>query len=209
MIKLNVNEEKQLTFEFKIEGVNADQVTSYLRLEIDKVEYGFPAIIGKDTITVDLPALKDITNGRLKEGVETEIRLDVIADGTYLTPWKDMCKLSNPLVIEAKIVGNGFSSSPTITVTPKTDEKLTPIVEQKTKSSIMKKTKPTQKSSITPDALKSITKEGVYEYMKRAGTKSEHIQNIIYEQAQVAAKSDKPVEVLKQIVKIISKNKKQ
>lgn len=242
MIKLNVNEEKQLTFEFKIEGVNADQVTSYLRLEIDKVEYGFPATIGKETITVDLPALRNITNGRLKEGVEAEIRLDVIADGTYLTPWKDTCKLSNPLTVEAKIVGNSFSSSPVVTpkitktgkvgdkkqgvvvekvetqektslnedeivnkILSKLAGKLPTLVSEQRSQITPKKTKPTQKNSVTPNVVKNITKEGVYEYMHRAGTKSEHIQNIIYEQAQVAAKSDKPVEVLKQVVKILKR----
>ena len=43
MLKLNVNQEKQLTFEVQIGGVQSDQVSSHLRIEIDDVEYGFPA----------------------------------------------------------------------------------------------------------------------------------------------------------------------
>ena len=39
--------------------------------------------------------------------------------------------------------------------------------------------------------------------MERAGTKNKQIQKIVYEQAEAAAKSSKPVEVLKQVVKII------
>ncbi len=243
MIKLNVNEEKQLTFEFKMEGINPDQVTSYLRVEIDKVEYGFPATVGKETITVDLPALKNITTSRLKEGLEAEIRLDVIADGTYLTPWKDTCKISNPIVVEAKILGNSFSSSPVITPkitkTGKSGDKKQGVMVEKQEvvekpqlnedaiverilskltqrmPSIIKEQKSTPNKNlqekkivekkIKPVDIRNITKEGVYDYMKRAGTKSEQIQNIIYEQAQVAAKSDKPVEILKQVVKILKR----
>ena len=43
--------------------------------------------------------------------------------------------------------------------------------------------------------------------MERAGTSNKQIQTIIYEQAETAVGSDKPVEVLKQIVKFF-KNKK-
>ena len=114
MLKLNVNEEKQLTFEVQIGGVNYDQVTSHLRIVIGEVEYGFPARVGSESITVDLPPLNKIIGTKLKEGEEVEVKLEMIADGYYLTPWQDTLKISNPLVIEAKIKDDGFVPNPAI-----------------------------------------------------------------------------------------------
>lgn len=112
MLKLNVNQEKQLTFEVQIGGVQSEQVKSHLRIEIDDVEYGFPAEVGRESITVNLPPLRTVTARKLKEGEEVNVRLEIIADGNYLTPWQDTFRLSNPLVIEAKIVDDDFNSAP-------------------------------------------------------------------------------------------------
>jgi hypothetical protein len=112
MLKLNVNQEKQLTFEVQIGGVQSDQVSSHLRIEIDDVEYGFPAQIGNEAITVNLPPLRTVTGRKLKEGEEVNVKLEIIADGNYLTPWQDTFRLSNPLVVEAKIVDDSFTSAP-------------------------------------------------------------------------------------------------
>lgn len=114
MLKLNVNEEKQLTFEVQIGGVNYDQVTSHFRIVIGEVEYGFPARVGSESIVVDLPPLNKIIGTKLKEGEEVEVKLEMIADGYYLTPWQDTLKISNPLVIEAKIKDDGFVPNPAI-----------------------------------------------------------------------------------------------
>ena len=98
MLKLNVNEEKQLTFEVQIGGVQSDQVTSHLRILVDGIEYGFPSDVGKESITVTLPPLRSITARKLKEGEVVDVKLELIADGSYLAPWVDTFTLSNPLV---------------------------------------------------------------------------------------------------------------
>lgn len=112
MLKLNVNQEKQLTFEVQIGGVQSDKVSSHLRIVIDEIEYGFPAIVGKESITVNLPPLKAVTARSLKEGEEVQVKLEIIADGNYLTPWSDSFILSNPLVVEAKILDSEFKNPP-------------------------------------------------------------------------------------------------
>ena len=112
MLKLNVNQEKQLTFEVQIGGVQSEQVQSYLRINIDDIEYGFPAEVGRESISVNLPALRTVTGRKLKEGEEVQVKLEIIADGNYLTPWTDTFRLSNPLVIEAKIVDDEFNPAP-------------------------------------------------------------------------------------------------
>jgi len=65
--------------------------------------------------------------------------------------------------------------------------------------------KPVAKSGMTTDVLKKITKEGVLEYMNRAGSKNPTIQEIIYEQAIKKAGSGEPFKVLKEVVKILSR----
>ena len=112
MLKLNVNQEKQLTFEVQIGGVQSDKVTSHLRIVIDEIEYGFPAVVGNESITVNLPPLRSVTARSLKEGEEVQVKLDIIADGNYLTPWTDSFVLSNPLMVEARIVNSDFKNSP-------------------------------------------------------------------------------------------------
>ena len=114
MLRLNVNEAKQLTFEVQIGGVHGDQIDSFFRVVFEDVEYGFPAKVGRDSITVDLPPLNQVVGKKIKEGDEAEVKLEIIADGHYLTPWSDRAKMSNPLVIEAKIRDDGFIPNPTL-----------------------------------------------------------------------------------------------
>ena len=109
MLRLSANEEKQLTFEVQIGGVSDfDKIESFFRIVFEGVEYGFPCKVTSEAIQVDLPPLNKVIARRIREGDEVEIKLEVIADGHYLLPWTDRAKLSNPLVIEAKIKDDGF-----------------------------------------------------------------------------------------------------
>jgi len=114
MLRLNVNEEKRLTFEVQIGGVNYDNVTSTFKLVLNEVEYGFPAKVGRETITVELPPLNKVIGAKISEGDEAEVRLELVADGHYLTPWQDSARLSNPLVVEAKIRDDSFKPNPSL-----------------------------------------------------------------------------------------------
>lgn len=114
MLRLNVNQEKQLTFEVQIGGVAYDQVSSYFRIILDDVEYGFPAKVGSESISVDLPPLNKVIAKKIREGDEVDVKLEIVADGYYLTPWQDKIKLSNPLVVEAKIKDDGFVANPAL-----------------------------------------------------------------------------------------------
>jgi len=114
MLRLNVNQEKQLTFEVQIGGVPYDQVSSHFRIIMDDVEYGFPAKVGSESISVDLPPLNKVIAKKIREGDEVDVKLEIVADGYYLTPWQDKIKLSNPLVVEAKIKDDGFVANPAL-----------------------------------------------------------------------------------------------
>lgn len=114
MLRLNVNEAKQLTFEVQIGGVHGENINSFFRIVFEDIEYGFPAKVGRESITVDLPPLSQVVGRKIKEGDEVEVKLEIVADGHYLTPWSDRAKLSNPLVIEAKIRDDSFTPNPTL-----------------------------------------------------------------------------------------------
>jgi hypothetical protein len=277
MLKLNVNQEKQLTFEVQIGGVQSEQVSSYLRIEIDGIQYGFPADVGRESITVNLPPLRTVTARKIKEGEEVQVKLEIIADGNYLTPWQDTFRLSNPLVIEAKIVDDEFNPAPAFKTKLVTEgkfgdqkqgvklERVDESEEQKphmmesnedelterivnklaeklsgsfgNRSSKLneqhkepdgdempggeadndeepdgdevKEVKKVKKESkkISPKDLLNMTEEDVFAYMERAGAKNPQIQKIIYDQAEAAAGSSKPVDVLKEVVKILKAKK--
>lgn len=242
MLKLNVNQEKQLNFEMQIGGVKTDKIISFLRIEIDGIEYGFPGQVKQESVTVSLPALNTVVARELKEGDEVSVKLDVIADGRHLVPWKNTFLLSYPLVIEAKIVDEDVVDSPPTfetklvtksdsgdSIVEKSEEKkVSPIHESESEMTkrivnrlVEKFTSITKDKSVKPikedkvvtvkkvskEKVKNIDEKGVYEYMTRAGTKNEKIQKLIYEQAEIAAGTSVPVEVLKQVVKILKKKR--
>jgi len=191
MLNFNVNEEKELTFEVQVGGVSQDQLTGYFRVIVEKVEYGFPVKIGTDIITVNLPPLNKIVNNEIREGYEAEVRLDIIADGQYLMPWQDKAKLSNPVVIEAKIKDDKvLSDRPSLQtrliVKENTGDKIEGLVDNTIKRVDVKKDSSKKKSDINLKEFKQNL-------------------DIIYEQAVSKAGSGKPIEVLKQVVKIMKK----
>jgi hypothetical protein len=299
MLRLNVNEAKQLTFEVQIGGVHGDQIDSFFRIVFEDVEYGFPAKVGRDSITVDLPPLNQVVGKKIKEGDEAEVKLEIIADGHYLTPWSDRAKMSNPLVIEAKIRDDGFIPNPTIKtelvisedgakqkttvkedvateedltdkIVNKLSEKFAELIKPKVEvksgkmevveencgkkhvkeedekdsgdepppledqeevqedtpltTGAMEKilaqtisklglhtesTTEKKKKQLTLEQFKKkLTKEDVYKYIDRAGTKNPQIQEIVYEEAVIAAGNNKPIEVLRHVISIMKKRKK-
>ena len=123
MLRLSANEKRQLTFEVQIGGVSDfDKIESFFRIVFEGVEYGFPCKVTSEAIQVDLPPLNKVIARRIREGDEVEIKLEVIVDGHYLLPWTDRAKLSNPLVIEAKIKDDGFVKNASFKTTLLTDE---------------------------------------------------------------------------------------
>lgn len=231
MLKLNVNQEKQLNFEMQIEGVqDVEQVSSFLRIEIDGIEYGFPAEVKQESVTVDLPALKTVVAKKLKEGDEVSAKLEVVVNNQHLTPWKDTFKLSYPLVIEATIVDEEADSTPTLKTKlitkevsenkgeTKIKEEISTISEEEMTKKIFDKIATKLRSKMVKEEkviepikevkkidIKNITEEDVYKYMARAGTQKKEVQELIYEQAEIEAGSSIPVQVLKQIVKVLKK----
>lgn len=281
MLRLNITKEKQLTFEVQIGGVvDYDQVKSFFRIVIEDVEYGFPCKVTRDSIIVTLPPLNKVIGEEIKEGIEVDIKLEVIADGYYLIPWKDRAKLSQPLVVEAKIKDSSSMKKPkfeTKLIVDDGEEKQKAIIQEKeidptdeitnkvikrlvsvlgprmeqtgpaplkgegangkvdeeeikekveapilTSESVEKllnetikkfnlvetdKLKKKKKQLTLTEFKRNLSKEDIYKYIEKAGTKNSKIQDIIYEQASVQAKSAKPIDILKHVIKVMKKKK--
>jgi len=67
---------------------------------------------------------------------------------------------------------------------------------------------PKKKKEITLEQFKkTLTTEDIYKYIGKAGSKNPRIQEIVYEQAVHAAGNNKPINILRQVIKIMKKNK--
>jgi hypothetical protein len=238
MLKLNVTQEEQLTFEIQIEGVHYDQINSHFKITVNEIDYGIPVKVGSETITVDIPPLNKIIASKLHEGDEAEAVLEVIADGRYITPWSDGITFINPVVVEAKIKRDAVKTGVSLTTklvekeTPKVvaesikkEDETPPIKENKSMTSsemenLLTKTisklglneeskkVPKKKKEVTLEEFKkTLTTEDVYKYINKAGSKNPRIQEIVYEQAVNEAGNNKPINVLKQVIKVMKKNR--
>ena len=63
---LKINEAKMLEFNAVIEGGEADDLSGKVRITIDDVEYGFPAILDGKKIQVKIPPLKEYVKEKVK-----------------------------------------------------------------------------------------------------------------------------------------------
>ena len=102
MIKLDINDERSLTFEINIEGIDADLLEGAFRFTHEGIEYGFPVNFGGKTLKVAIPKLTEIV--KLKEDEVVEAKLDIVGDGYHLEPWKDSILLKSTVKMEATIL---------------------------------------------------------------------------------------------------------
>ena len=103
MIKLNIRERKEIKFDINVSGVDPRDLRGALRLNIDRVEYGFPISISDGSIVSTIPALEDIIKKDMVDGQEVKAKLEIIANDTYIAPWEDIMLIETPVKIEAKI----------------------------------------------------------------------------------------------------------
>jgi len=203
MIKLNTTEGKELSFEVQIEGVlNYDKIESYFTVVINEIRYSFPCKISEDSIVVDIPPLSKVIGQRIKEGNEVEVKLEVIADGHYISPWSDTAKLVKPLVVEAKIKGDEI-------LAPKVETKLVSEIKKPIKKVVESKQKKSSKKEINIEEFKkNLKEEDIYKIMEKLGSKNKKIQKIIYEQACTVSKTQQPQDILKSVIKILKRGGK-
>jgi len=199
MLTLDATAEKLLTFQVEIDGVGCDELGGFVRFMHEGIEYGFPALIESDRITTVISPLSEIFP-TLRSGTIVNARLDIIAEDRIFTPWEDEMKISKPMTITAELDGSKSKVSIKARVS---ESKKAPAVKakpQKTKRQLLE-----EKKSILKQSLKNPSEEDIYRYMEKAGTRTKHIQDLVYEQASQNSKNS--FEVLKNVVKLLKKKR--
>ena len=131
MINLNINEKKSLQFDVSVSGIEMKDLQGSMKIVMDKVQYGFPITIMDDKITVEIPALSSFLKDEVLNEKNIEAKLEIIANDTYMVPWKDQITLESPMKIEAAL--SSIQNMMEKVVLPKVKVKTSPkvIVEKK------------------------------------------------------------------------------
>jgi hypothetical protein len=207
MLTINPNEEKTIHFVVEINGIGCDEMNGYVRFGLDNIEYGFPVYFEGDEIIATIPALNEVFDGKLKNDMVLDARLELAAPdhNYYFRPWEDEIAIKMPVSVEAKIMEDGGSGGrPSVRAKVRT-ERVKP-----TSTPSKKKQQPIQESGWSKSKLQNITEDQIYKYMERAGTKNKTIQEIIFNEAVSAAAEagDKGnLGILKHVVRALKKPK--
>ena len=219
MLEINVKDTRDVSFEMEISGIGPNDLEGRLRMVIDNIEYGIPAKITETEIKVEIPPLKRLVQRELSEGETFSARLDVFGDGHYLMPWSGEFQVRNPVVVEATIVDGGGTSGkikkPAVKVSVSENKTTRPPkntgkvktrkvkLQEGIKKGVIKKK--THLFESKEHFKKSLTKEHVFKWLNSKGTKNPQIQEILYEQAETEAGSDKPYKILVALKTVIKK----
>jgi hypothetical protein len=274
MLKINGNQDKEITFEVEIGGVAIDSISSKFRIVLDDIEYGFPAKVSEQSIIVELPALRKVLHRKLKEGESVQARLDLMSDGNVISPWNDDLQVSELVVSEALLLDeetgdarakakylkeraervstrvddsdlpiderirkklaekkqeidnvSNMSSSEDVEMSSKIIDKLSEklLGTKKTKreqqlerlsendyiisrkKSAFSPRRANKTKGLTLETIKQFTKSDILAYIERAGTTNKMVQETIYNRAIKEAKTENPVPVLKEVIKLLKK----
>jgi hypothetical protein len=163
MIEIHSNKDKNIIFEVQVSGINPKELSGHFRLMVDGIEYGFPAEISENSISVDVPALKSIINRPLRSGEKIKAKLELVGNDNYIPCWDDHVVVKSAVTVSEK-------KKPMVKVITKEDSKPVRSKSIIKESKISKK--PTKKNI-------QITTEHLTQYMERHGTKNKRIQEIL------------------------------
>lgn len=103
MMKINVNETKNIKFSVNVQGIDIRDLKGHIRLIKDDIEYGFPIKTNGEKIEVSIPPLSTIIKEDLSEKDKFEAKLEIIANNTYSSPWADTIVVEVPMKVEASL----------------------------------------------------------------------------------------------------------
>lgn len=215
-IEIDIHRGKLITFSIEIEGLEHTVITGMFRILIDDIEYGFPTAFHNNEVEVHIPCLHDLLH-EINERV-IYAKLEIVADHHYFVPWEGKLKLIEPASIKAKVKKSKATAEAKIKTEVKdqeVDEQQEIIIDDPEHTVDIPKLK-TKKSKVAEstkndylEKLKKIDEDGIRDYMKRAGTKNENVQNVLLEQAgNICRDSDDKFELLKSVIKVMKTIKK-
>jgi hypothetical protein len=226
MLYINANEEKYLSFDVEIQGVDIKEMKAAVRLEIGGVEYGFPAEVEHKKISALVPPLIEVCGKDLEDGTVVNAKLEVFTERHYFKPWEGDIKVGAPMAVKAQIKEE---KQPTVktkiqNVIEEKKEETKPddikqIIKQTLSEMLHEKTTPKQEvvvpkkperkpiikeNSLTLDKL---TKEHLFRFMEIRGTKNKEIQETIYNNVVKTVGSEEPKKLFEYLVKYYKRKK--
>jgi len=116
MINVYLNRGETLVFDYELSGLSPDVISARICIEIEGVDFCFPAVVTQNQIIASIPALNRVTNYELPVGATFNIRLEVIGSGFYLVPWRDNIIVNQPIQVKSVQLDR---KSPRIAIKPR------------------------------------------------------------------------------------------
>ena len=201
MLFIKANEEKQLTFEANIQGVDSKNLRGFVRFMIEDKEYGFPVKIHNNKIYANIPPLQEVVKQDIVDGTEIEAKLEIFIDKYYFTPWNGKVRIESPVEIKATLEEEKVDFDISVQMISETTKKKEQIIETEK----IKPKKVPSKKELIKEQLKNITEDDIKKYMERAGSKNPIIQDLILEQVRASTGSTDNFIILKEVIKLLKK----
>lgn len=222
-IKIDIHKSKLIMFDLDFQGLEPQNLESKFTIDINGIQYGFPAVINDRQVEVQIPCLEQVVcNSKNLEGY-IAAKLEMFSENHYYKPWDGKVKIDKPKTVKAKI---SKIKQPTVKKINTEDEEMgeqqeiivddpEPENEVNLPEPEKKKKEKKGESDLSEkvknnylEKLKSIDMDGIRNYMSKAGTKTESVQNIILEQAENICKDpENKFELLRSVVKVMKKIK--
>jgi len=194
MYKLFTDKLENFEAKIKIEGASLKKSKARLVVEADNFSLLFNGEIDESG-NVNIPVKR--LRGLLDENVSGAIKLEVIAEDTYFTPWESQFTVETSKKVQAEIVSQSGST----------------LNETKTKSTVIVKSQTSQKEPPTisekqhiVNIMKILIKENIS--MSNLHIKKDQLNNIVAEYIHdnvVTEEQKQPV--IKKLLKVLDKRK--
>ena len=194
MYKLFTDKLENFEAKIKIEGASLKKSKARLVVESDNFSLLFNGEIDESG-NVNIPVKR--LRGLLDENVSGAIKLEVIAEDTYFTPWESQFTVETSKKVQAEIVSQSGST----------------LNETKTKSTVILKSQTSQKEPPTisekqhiVNIMKILIKENIS--MSNLHIKKDQLNNIVAEYIHdnvVTEEQKQPV--IKKLLKVLDKRK--
>lgn len=167
MYKLHLDKNELFEASIELDGASLEETFARLIVETDKWNLIFEGNIDrKGNVEIPIKKLKSI----FSDDTKGELKLEVVADDTYFTPWKDSFELlrSKTVTVEVKESNGGkkklTESTPKVTV--KENKKGFRVTEKIAKSylrEVMKATLKSKGNSASKKSIKEVTNKFIKE----------------------------------------------
>ena len=103
LIKVDINRGKLVKFELDIRGLDRNLLNGKLMIEVNGIEYGFPAVVMRNTVEVKIPCLFDVIYNIETYKTYIKAYLVLFSEFQYFVPWEGKLKVLTPKSVTAKL----------------------------------------------------------------------------------------------------------